>query len=176
MNDINNDIAIETIENESTDQDDTSVFSPIDTKAMYYGECGDLGCGYLAYSISDRDDEDYKLCFFKSEDGQKALSEVDFDFDEADYVFPDARDNNTAIGKFVEIYYSDMVDITKNGSGDLLIVARYEKEDKQYFDTRVYELKDNNAYINNNLCQELNEKYADAEDFPVEEVIAMPHD
>lgn len=147
-----------------------------ETKALLFGELGSLGTGYLAYSFSDGKDEDYRLYFFESENYEKSLEELDCNLEEADYVFPDVRENNAAIGDFSEIYFIEMIDIIGNGKSEILVIARYEKDDRKYFDTRVYEINAAGCSADFDLIQELNQKYSAVEDYPVGEVISLSHD
>lgn len=57
--------------------------------------------GYLAYAISGQSGEDYRLCFLASQESQTALSEANISLEKADYIFPDVRAGNTAIGGMV---------------------------------------------------------------------------
>lgn len=149
--------------------EDVSVQKSVE-RAIVCGQIGDLGIGYLVYSISGQSGEDYRLYFVESEDRQVPLSEVDINLEEAKYVFPDVRAGNAPIGDFSDIYYEDAVDMTGDGRAELLIIARYDKEGRKYFDTRVYEINENGIGVNYDLIRELNEKYCDVEEYPVEEV------
>ncbi len=145
-------------------------------KALLYGGIGELGTGYLVYAISGQEGEDYRLYFLEAEDSYEALSEADINLEEADYIFPDVREGNAAIGKFSDIYFWDMADMTGDDRAELLAIAIYERDGNKYFDTRVYEIIENGIRANYDLIQELNEKYSSAEYYPVEEIVTLPHD
>ena len=127
-----------------------------------------LGMGCLAYVLPDKEDEDYKLCFFSAKSNS-----ADTD---ADYIFPDVRNDNVSPGRFVDIYFFDMVERTGTDKSDLIVIARYESEGKTYYDTRAYVWNENAWCVDEELMRELNEKYTDAEEYPIAELFQMPHD
>ena len=147
-------------------------------KAIMFCELANLGIGTLAYNVPDNDDEDYRLYFFitKNEDDRyQSLSEMTFDLSAAAYVFPDVREGNVPIGKLKELYYIDTIDISGDYVGDVFVIATYEANGNMYYDTRVYEASGNGYVMNATLTQELNEKYYNVEDYPVEDVISLPN-
>lgn len=143
-----------------------------DLKVLMFGNVGNLGLGTLLYTVPDADDVDYKLYFFLSENEEDR--NLTFDLSEASYVFPDAREGNAAIGKFKEIYFMDTADILQDGTQDIIVIAVYEKDGNAYYDTRIYEERENRYVVNTALTQELNEKYYNVKDYPVQDIIALP--
>lgn len=143
-----------------------------DLKVLMFGNVGNLGLGTLLYTIPDADDVDYKLYFFLSENEEDR--NLTFDLSKASYVFPDAREGNAAIGKFKEIYFMDTADILQDGTQDIIVIAVYEKDGNAYYDTRIYEERENGYVVNTALTQELNEKYYNVKDYPVQDIIALP--
>ena len=144
-----------------------------------YGIIGNLGLGFLVYTVPDKDDEDYRLYFFQSEEGEdvdQLFTNPFFNLTEASYTFPDARERNAPIGRFKEIYLLETGDVQRDGTHDILAIAVYEKDGNEYYDTRVYEESEDGYIVNTALTQELNEKYHDAEDYPVWDVMSMPGD
>ena len=139
-----------------------------------YGIVGNLGLGFLVYTVPDKDDEDYRLYFFQPEEGEGAdrlFINPSFNLSEASYIFPDVREGNVPIGKFKEIYLLETGDVQRDGICDLLAIAIYEKDGNEYYDTRVYEESEDGYVVNTALTQELNEKYHDAEDYPVWDIM-----
>ena len=139
-----------------------------------YGIIGNLGLGFLVYTVPDKDDEDYRLYFFQSDEGEdvdQLFTNPSFNFTEASYTFPDAREGNAPIGRFKEIYLLETGDVQRDGTHDILAIAVYEKDGNEYYDTRVYEESGDGYVVNTALTQELNEKYHDAEDYPVWDIM-----
>ena len=146
-------------------------------KELMFGGLGNLGLGFLAYTVPDNDNTDYRLYFFKSEneeDRYLSFEEKSFNLSEASFVFPDVREGNVPMGKFQEIYFMDYTDVLKDGSCDVIVIAVYEKDGNEYYDTRVYEEREKGFDVNVALSQELNEKYYNVENYPVEKIISMP--
>ena len=146
-------------------------------KELMFGGLGNLGIGFLAYTVPDKDDEDYRLYFFKlqnEEDRYLTFEEMSFNLSEASCIFSDVREGNVPIGKFKEIYFMDYTDVLKDGSYDVIVIAVYEKDGNEYYDTRVYEEREKGFVVNAALTQELNEKYYNAENYPVEDIISLP--
>lgn len=146
-------------------------------RGLEFGDVVNLGFGFLVYTVPDTGGEDYRLYFFLSEeeeDRYRPLSEISFDLSKASYTFPDAREGNVPIGKFKEIYYFGSGDMLRDGTQDIVVIAVYEKDGNEYYDTRVYEASGNGFAVNTALTQELNEKYYDAVDYPVQDIMAMP--
>ena len=147
---------------------------------LMYGNVGEpLGLGTLVYTIPQSSEEDYKVYFFASKNEDErylSLSERNLELTEATYIFPDAREGNIPIGKFQEFYYFDTEDISSDGVADLLLIACYEVGDEVYYDTRVYVGNEDGYALDNTLTQKLNEKYYNVEEYPVWEVVELPHD
>lgn len=148
---------------------------------MENGSC-DLGCGWLLYTVPAQEDQDYKIYFFADqskdcEDRFKSFEEMDFNLEQADFIFPDVRENNIAIGKFIDIYLYEPF-TTESGESAWIAVATYEMDGKQYYDTRIY-TPDEGGYgyvVNEAMTEELNDLYSDVEEYPVWKIIEMPHD
>lgn len=139
-----------------------------------------LGCGWLLYTVPDQEDQDYKLYFFadESKDGAERLTpfeEMDFNLDQVDFVFPDARENNRSIGKFIGIYLFEPF-TTKSGESAWIVVATYETDGRQYYDTRIYTPSEEGYVIDESMTEELNALYSDVEEYPVLQIMEMPHD
>lgn len=69
-------------------------------------------------------------------DRYQSLSEMNFDLSTAAYVFPDVRKGNASIGEFKEIYCLETTDILQDGTEDVIVIAIYEKDRIEYYDTR----------------------------------------
>ena len=146
-------------------------------KELMFGGLGNLGSGFLAYTIPGKDNEDYRLYFFKSEkeeDRYLSFEDKSFNLSEASFVFPDVRESNVPIGKFKDIYFMDYADVLKDGSYDVIVIAIYEKDGNEYYDTRVYEEREKSFVVNDVLTQELNEKYYNVKDYPVGDIVTLP--
>lgn len=144
------------------------------------GNVGDLGLGFLAYAELEQEGEDYKLCFFasesESEELYKPLAELEFSLADADYIFPDVRENNASIGRFMEMYYYDVTKAAGIDNTDVIMVAvaEYEADGKTYYDTRIYVKSENGYRADTALIQKLNEKYSEAAEYPIEELFTLP--
>ena len=163
----------------SENASDTAADKSILNELMYGNAGKPLGLGTLAYTIPQSSEEDYKIYFFASKNEDErylSLSERDLELTEATYIFPDAREGNIPIGKFQELYYFGTGDISGDGADDLLLIARYEAGDEVYYDTRVYVEREDGYALENTLTQKLNEKYYNVEEYPVGEVVELPHD
>lgn len=143
---------------------------------MMEGDIGCLGLGELVCTLPGQKSEDYQIYFFRSKKDAKAGQTEAYDWEAADDRLPDVRENNVSIGKFMEIYYLDLVDLTKNATPELLVVAQYEVEGRICYDTRVYEAAGKNFVVHDQLTQEMNQKYCEADDYPIGEIIDLPHD
>lgn len=144
---------------------------------MFSGQC-ELGCGWWVYSVPEQEELDYKIYFFSGKNGDdmdKSFDEMDFDLGQADYVFPDAREGNIAIGKFTEMYLYEPF-VMESGESAWIIIASYERDGRKYYDTRIYKWSGDGFVIDKAMTEELNALYSDAEEYPVLEVIEMPHD
>ena len=147
-----------------------------DTETVSIGEIGSLGVGRLFYVISDQEEEDYKLYFFETQDTDWLFELSDYPLAEADYTFPDVREGNASIGRFWQIYFFDVVDITGDGMADFIVVARYEVEEGIYYDTRIYAWTEEGYLPDYELMEEMNQKYYNTENYPVEQIMELPHD
>lgn len=137
-------------------------------------EVENLGYGWLYFSRPAQEGEDYKICFARSEnrDDEESFDDVGITLADADYLFPDVREGNVAIGSFVEHwFYWDF--ITEEHRNGYFIVAKYEKDGSTYYDTRIYQACENGyGYeLNEAKTRELNDSYREAEKYPVWEVL-----
>lgn len=164
-------------------QQDIKIIDSVEKNMLLYGDCGgNLGFGWLLYTAPNQENQDYKIYFFANRnrddnEGYKAFEEIDFDLEQADFIFPDAKESNMAIGKFIEIYLYEAF-TTESGKSARIVIATYEIDGKQYYDTRIY-TPDEGGYgyvLDEAMTEELNALYADAEEYPVFQIIEMPHD
>ena len=151
---------------------DTTSTRASELKELMFGQVGNLGLGSFVYSVPEKDDEDYKLYFFPSQ----SFEEMNYSLSEAAYVFPDVREGNIPIGRFKEIYFMDMGDIFRKDTSNVIVIATYEADGTEYYDTRVYEAGESGYVVDTALTQELNEKYYNVNDYPVHEIVALPDD
>ena len=125
------------------------------------GNVGGL-VGYLAYAEPEQEGSDYRLCFFavesESEDWYKSFEELEFSLEDADYIFPDVRENNASIGRFLEVYHNDMIGIEGFYDTALIVVAKYEVGGTECYDMRVYSECENGYSADEAQMQKLNEK------------------
>ncbi len=153
--------------------------SASEMQVLELGGMENLGLGFMVCIVPDKMDEDYKLYFWgtesDSEDIYKPFSEIEFDLGAVDYVFPDVREGNTSIGRFLDIYFWT-VEVRGADKKDYIIIARYDVEGKINYDTRVYTVSENGYCVDEELMRELNEKYSDVEEYPITELFVMPHD
>ncbi len=142
------------------------------------GNVGDLGLGFLAYAEPEQEGGDYRLCFIaaesESEDLYKPLAELEFTLEDADYIFPDVRANNASIGRFLEVYYYDVTKVVGIDGTDVIMVAKYEADGKEYYDTRIYVKSESGYSADEALIRKLNEKYSEAVEYPIEELFMLP--
>ena len=126
------------------------------------GNVGDLGLGFLAYAEPEQEGADYRLCFFATESGSedlyKPLAELEFSLEDADYIFPDVRESNVSIGRFLEVYYYDVTEVEGINDTDVIIMAKYEADGKECYDMRVYRKSENGYSADEALMRKLNEK------------------
>lgn len=166
---------IESVVQSSQEPGHTPKMQVLELRNMEY-----LGLGFMVCVMPDQEEDDYKLYFWEaesdSEDRSKPFSELEFNLDAPDYVFPDVREGNVSIGRFLEIYYFDMTEVQGTDKREWIIIARYDVEGKFYYDTRAYTVSENGYCVDAELIQELNEKYGDAEEYPITELFVMPHD
>lgn len=139
-----------------------AVLSAPKVHVLMAGNVGDLGVGYLAYAEPEQEGEDYRLCFFTAESGSedwyKPFEELDFSLEDADYIFPDVRENNASIGRFLEVYHNDMIGVEGIYDTALIVVAKYEAGGTECYDMRVYWEGENGYSADEALMQKLNEK------------------
>lgn len=107
----------------------------------------------------------------KVADFEKSISETAYyPLERADYIFPDVRENNFPIGKFVELYFFDTITIGVDDATGLAVVAIYDVNGKRCYDMRIYRWDKTGYSAEGKLMQELNEQYSNKEDYPVEEL------
>lgn len=161
-------------------EDPVTIMDKLLLNELMYGNVGKtLGLGTLVYSIPQSSEEDYKIYFFASKNENERylpITERNLELSDDTYIFPDAREGNLPIGKFQEFYSFEMGDISGDGVADLLFIACYEVEDEVYYDTRVYVGNEAGYALDSILTQKLNEKYYNVEEYPVWEVLELPHD
>lgn len=164
-------------------QQDIKIIDSVEKNMLLYGDCGgNLGFGWLLYTVPNQESQDYKIYFFANQnkddnEGYKSFEEIHFDLEQADFIFPDVRENNMAIGKFTEIYLYEAF-TAESGKSARIVIATYEIDGKQYYDTRIY-IPDEGGYgyvVNESMTEELNALYADVEEYPVLQIIEMHHD
>ncbi|MCH5333317.1 MAG: hypothetical protein J1D89_05100 [Agathobacter sp.] len=146
-------------------------------KELMTGNMGNLGVGTLAYTVPEGDDEDYRLYFFQleeEEDSYMPFEEKSVKLSEASFVFPDVREGNVPMGRFKKIYFMDYTSSLKEGALDVIVIAVYEKDGTEYYDTRVYEEREKGFVVDAALTQELNERYYNVENYPVWDIITPP--
>lgn len=151
-----------------------------ETQVLELGYVGDLGLGYVVCAVPGTENEDYKLYFFSAENRQedigKPFSDIEFNLETADYVFPDVREDNVPIGQFLDIYFLDMTEKLGTGKKELVSIARYDVGGEIHYDTRTYMRSENGYCADEKLMRELNGKYSDVEEYPIAELFDMPHD
>ena len=127
----------------------------------FYGEVGKLGSGALVITVPHGDKEDYRLYFFadKTGEGKKRFNVKKVKLEDADYVFPDAREGNMPIGTFQTFEVFRLGDIGKDGIEDILLVGIYGVDGELCLDARVYTESGEGYVLNTALTQELNEKF-----------------
>ena len=153
----------------------------VQMQGLMQGNLGGIGSGTLAYTLPGHDGEDYRLCFFKEggkvSDFGKSMSGLDYyPLEKADYIFPDVRDNNVPIGKFIEIYFFDTVTIGGDGAAGLAIVATYDLNGETCYDTRIYRWNGTGYSAEGKLMQEFNGQYSNTQDYPVEKLYYLSSD
>ena len=156
--------------------EESSEMTP-ELKELMSGNMGSLGLGTLAYTVPEGDDEDYRLYFFQleeEEDSYMPFEEKSVKLSEASFVFPDVRAGNVPMGRFKKIYFMDYTSSLKEGALDVIVIAVYEKDGTEYYDTRVYEEREKGFVVDAALTQELNEKYYNVENYPVWDIITPP--
>ncbi|MDE7332857.1 MAG: hypothetical protein K2O16_11615 [Lachnospiraceae bacterium] len=162
------------VQDGGTNEKEQDTLASLPMQGLMHGNPGGIGLGLLVYVLPEQDGEDYKLCFFKEgnkvADFEKPMSEtVYYSLEMADYVFPDVRENNAPVGKFIEIYFFDTVTIGE-GTAGLAVVATYDVNGEACYDTRIYRWDGTGYSVEGKLTQEFNEKYCSAEEYPVEEL------
>ena len=135
---------------------------------LQHGELGNLGIGILVYTVPCDDKQDYKLCFYADESGKRQDAAIDIKelkIEDADYVFPDAREGNMPIGTFQTFDEFQIEDIGEDGTWDILLVGIYGIEEELSRDIRVYTENGEGYTLNMELTKELSEKYANEGQF-----------
>ena len=162
----------ETEQDSETTQNGQNMAGAQETQCLMQGYLGNIGSGFLVCILPEQDYKDYNLCFFKTADETNELntplSDLDFSLEEANYIFPDVRENNASIGKFVEIYFSELITIGEDGTDGLAVIAIYTENGKTYYDTRIYKWDGTKYSAEEKLIQEFNEKYRTSTEYPVE--------
>lgn len=136
-------------------------------KELLYGDVGNLGIGTLAYTVPVKVGEDYRMYFFAAETGKSG----NISLSDASYTFPDAREGNAAIGRFEEIYYMDVIDVSEDCVGDIFVVAVYEESGEECYDTRVYIGGGSGYSLDSGLTKKINEEYCHVNDYPVQDIL-----
>lgn len=158
--------------------EETAALKAVPMRGLMQGSLGGIGSGFLAYTLPEQEWEDYKLCFFEKggrvpETG-KPISETDYyPLEMADYIFPDVRENNASIGKFIEIYFYDTVTIGEDDAEGLAVVAAYDVDGRTCYDTRIYRWNGTGYSAEEKLMQEFNEQYGNTLDYPAEELYRL---
>lgn len=124
----------------------------------------------LVYEEPKNDDEDYKLLVYKLKDYDENVGVGPFNASlyqnsPADYVLPDMREKNKSIGKFIEIYAWDSGSFVQ-GQDSFIFVALYEKDEKSYYETRLYKETETGYLIDRENSKKLNEKYSEVDEYP----------
>ncbi|MDE6846239.1 MAG: hypothetical protein K2J99_10810 [Lachnospiraceae bacterium] len=163
------------IQDIDTDINEQNTLSAVQMQGLLQGNLGGIGLGLLTYTLPQQDGEDYRLCFFKEggqepDFGQSMSEAVYYPLEMADYIFPDVRENNVPIGKFMEIYFFDTITIGEDSTAGLAVVAAYDVKGETCYDTRIYRWDGNVYSAEGKLMQEFNEKYHNKEEYPVEEL------
>lgn len=125
---------------------------------LLHGEIGNLGTGTLVFTIPCDDRQDYRLYFL-------ADDEEELKMENADYVFPDAREGNIPIGTFQTFEVFQIGDIRGNGVVDILLVGIYGVGEELHYDARVYTESGEGYVLDAAFSQELNDKYYNEETF-----------
>ena len=164
-------------QDDGTNQDGQDNLEAVQMQGLMQGSLGDIGTGFLAYTLPQQDGEDYKLCFFKEggnvpDFGKKLQEPVYYPLEMAYYIFPDVRQNNTATGKFKEIYFFEIITSGEDGAAGPVIIAAYDVDGRTCYDIRVYKWDGASYIADDSLMQKLNEKCRDAEE-PVEEMYKL---
>jgi hypothetical protein len=118
---------------------------------LMHGEIGNLGTGTLAFTVPCDDSQDYRLYFF-ADDEEKLKIE------NADYVFPDAREGNIPIGTFQTFEVFQIGDVGGEDDADILLVGIYGVGEELQYDARVYTESREGYVLDAALTQEINEK------------------
>lgn len=167
------------VQNGGTNENGQDASSAVPMQGLMHGNLGAIGSGFLAYTLPEQDGEDYRLCFYKEEDGKefdfgKPLLETDYyPLELADYIFPDVRDNNVPIGKFIEIYFFDTITIGGDSTSGLAVVASYDVNGETCYDTRIYSWNGTGYSAEETLMQEFNEQYSNTQDYPVDKLYCL---
>lgn len=158
----------------SEESEETALEEP-ELHMLLGGICGELGSGYLAYTAPEAKGEDYQIYFFKNETGnyQQSFAELELSVEDAAYVFPDVREGNASIGRFLDIYFFEITEVKGSDARDVIAVAKYEADGKEYFDTRIY-VKNGDGYSPDAaLIKNLNERFGAADEYPIEEIFVL---
>ena len=132
----------------------------------FHGEVGNLGSGTLVITVPHDDKQDYRLYFFADKNGGRdpGFDARKLNLEDADYVFPDAREGNIPIGTFQTFDFFRVEDLDGDGAGDILLVGDYGVGEGLRYDIRVYTESGEGYVLNAELTQKLNDKYHNYED------------
>ncbi len=123
---------------------------------LVHGEIGNLGTGTLVFTVPCDDRQDYRLYFFSDENEEELKAE------NADYIFPNAREGNIPIGTFQTFEVFQIGDIVGDGTQYILLVGIYGAGEELLYDARVYRERGEGYILDTALTQEWNEKYDNA--------------
>ena len=131
-------------------------------REIFHGEVENLGSGTLITADFCDDKQDYRFYFVADKNGKEQdpkFNVKELKPEDADYIFPDAREGNIPIGTFQGFVVFEMGDIGRDGTSDILLIGLYGVEEDYCVDSRVYTESGEGYVLNTALTQELNEKY-----------------
>ena len=145
-------------------------------REIFHGEMGNLGSGTLITADFCDDKQDYRIYFFVNKNGEEQdpnFNGRELKLEDADYIFPDAREGNIPIGTFQGFVVFEQGDIGRDGTSDLLLIGLYGVGEDYCVDSRVYTESGEGYVLNTALTQELNEKYYyyNAMEFPFRKIL-----
>ena len=131
-------------------------------REIFHGEVGNLGSGTLITADFCDDKQDYRFYFVADKNGKEQdpkFNVKELKPEDADYIFPDAREGNIPIGTFQGFVVFELGDIGRDGTSDILLIGLYGVGEDFCVDSRVYTESGEGYVLNTALTQELNEKY-----------------
>ena len=145
-------------------------------REIFHGEVGNLGSGTLITADFCDDKQDYRFYFVADKNGEEEDSRFnvkELKPEDADYIFPDAREGNIPIGTFQGFVVFELGDIWRDGTSDILLIGLYGVGEDFCVDSRVYTESGEGYVLNTALTQELNEKYYyyNAMEFPFRKIL-----